>query len=207
MADWFNAVIEGLVSWTGLTGLTILFLTVPLAVIQGFLGLYPFSTVIFIHISALGVVEGLAASWLSGALSAILVYLVCKFLFADRILRRWGHRLERYEKWQHSFDRYGIWAVILLRTIPVMPNNLISFMSAVSPIRTSSYIWSSLLGNLSHIWLFGIISSSLLFPGMDIGLLLGTYLAFCACLLAVFAGFRVREFRQTKQDKGTPTVL
>lgn len=207
MGDWFNDWIGRAVELTGLTGAMLLFVTIPLALLQGFLGIFPFSTLIFIHISALGVVDGLIASWISGVVSAIVVYLVCKFLFAERVQRKWGHRLERYEKWQTSFDRYGIWAIILLRTLPIMPNNLISFMSAVSPIRFSSYLWSSVIGNLSHIWLFGIISSSILFPKMHIGLLIGTYAAFCVSLLAVFAAFRFRDARMGRQDKGNPRAL
>ncbi|MBW5446242.1 L-seryl-tRNA selenium transferase [Cohnella sp. CFH 77786] len=205
--DWFNVWVDRAVEVTGLTGTTILAVTFPLAVIQGFLGLFPFSTLILVHITALGVIDGLIASWAAGALSAIVVYLVCKFLFAERFRRKWGHRLERYEKWQTSFDRYGIWAIILLRTLPIMPNNLISFMSSVSPIRASSYVWSSVIGNLSHIWLFGIISSKLVFPGMDISLLIGTYAVFCLVLLAAFAAFRYRELRYGRHDKGDPTAL
>lgn len=207
MGAWFNDLIERWVELTGLTGMTILAVTVPLALLQGFLGFFPFSTLIFVHISVLGVPRGLAASWLAGTLSSIIVYLVCKYLFEDRFRRKWGHKLERYEKWQTSFDRYGIWAIILLRTIPVMPNNLISFMSSLSPVRISAYVWSSIIGTLSHIWLFGIISSSILFPGMRIGLLIATYAAFCFVLLAVFAAFRLRDNRTGRRDKGRPTAL
>ena len=187
MANWLNDWIGGLVELSGLTGYSILIVTIPLALIQGFLGIYPFSTLIFIHVYTLGVSGGLLASWLVGTLSAVVVYIVCKYLFEDRFRRRWGHKMEKYEKWQHAFDRYGIWAIIFLRTLPVMPNNLISFMSSVSPIRVTSYIWSSILGNLSHIWLFGILSSKLLFPDTNFSLLIGSYLAFCVVLIAAFA--------------------
>jgi len=187
MTDWLNAWIGGLVEITGLGGWSILAVTIPLAIAQGFLGLYPFSTLILIHVYALGVKEGLLVSWMAGTLSAIIVYLVCKYLFEERFRRRWGHKLERYEKWQIAFDRYGVWAIIFLRTLPIMPNNLISFMSSVSPIRVSAYIWSSVIGNLSHIWLFGILSSTLLFPDMKLWLLIDSYLVFCVVLLAIFA--------------------
>lgn len=195
MSTWLNDWIGGLVELTGLTGLSIVLVTIPLAIIQGFLGLFPFSTLIFIHVYALGVQQGLLISWLAGTLSAVIVYLVCKYLFAERFRRRWGHKLERYDRWQLAFDRYGIWAIIFLRTLPVMPNNLISFMSAISPIRFSAYVWSSILGNLSHIWLFGILSSSLLFPDTRTLLLIGSYLIFCFVLLIIFAIFVLRGKR------------
>ncbi len=201
MGDWLNAWIEQAVLQTGLTGASIMALTIPLAIIQGFLGLFPFVVVITIHISSLGVVNGLLASWLAGTLSAIVVYVVCKFLFAGWFHRKWGHKLERYEKWQRLFDQYGIWTIILLRTLPIMPNNLISFMAAVSPIRISAYIWSSILGKLSHIWLIGIISSSILFPDTETWQLVVSYVIFCVLLLAVFFWLRFRPGRAASRDK------
>jgi uncharacterized membrane protein YdjX (TVP38/TMEM64 family) len=59
-------------------------------------------------------------------------------------------------------------------------------MAAVSPVKPISYIWSSIIGNLSHIWLFAIISASILIPDIDNGVLILTYAGFCAVLLAVF---------------------
>jgi uncharacterized membrane protein YdjX (TVP38/TMEM64 family) len=207
MGDWFNTWLEQLLEMTGLSGMMITLVTVPLAVLQGFLSIFPFSTLIFIHISALGLVQGLIMSWVSGMIAAFVVYVVCRFLFADRFQRKWGHKLHRYEKWQLYFERYGVWVIILLRTLPIMPNNLIAFMSAISPIKTSAFIWGSLLGILSHIWLFGIISSSILFPGMDNTLLIASYGVFCAALFAVFIGTRYRELRQRKaSDTHSPTV-
>lgn len=73
-------------------------------------------------------------------------------------------KLKRYDKWQRYLDRYGIWTLVLLRTIPIVPSNVINFMAAVSPIKASSYIWGTVLGNLSFIWLFGTIGSSLVVP-------------------------------------------
>jgi len=65
----------------------------------------------------------------------------------------------------------------------------------------SSYIWSSIIGNLSHIWLFGILSSSLLFPDMNFGLLIGSYLVFCLALLIAFA-FSLRRGRRSGKYGG-----
>jgi len=201
MFSWLNDWIGGLVELTGLTGYSILIVTIPLALIQGFLGIYPFSTLIFIHVYTLGVSGGLLASWLAGTLSAVVVYVVCKYLFEDRFRRRWGHKLEKYEKWQIVFERYGIWAIIFLRTLPVMPNNLISFMSSISPIRLSSYIWSSIIGNLSHIWLFGILSSKILFPDTNFSYLIGSYIAFCIVLIVAFV-ITLRRSKRTGKIGG-----
>lgn len=198
-----NELIEHFTGWlleiTGLTGFGILLITLPLALIQGIVGVFPFATLVMLHISVLGVKEGLLASWVAGSFAGMVVYLLCKFLFADRFHRRWLSKLHKYEKWQKSLDRYGVWAIIFLRTIPIMPNNLISFMSAISNIKTRSYTWSNIVGNLSSIWLFGIFSASIVFPGMDLRVLMLSYIVFLIVLLALFF---VRQRLLLKKDRG-----
>jgi uncharacterized membrane protein YdjX (TVP38/TMEM64 family) len=198
--DW----IDWLLKATHLEGLSILLVTIPLAVIQGFLGIFPFATLIMLHISILGLAEGLFASWLAGSVAAIVVYLICRYFFSEWFNRKWLKRMQRYEKWQKYFNMHGVWAIILLRTLPIMPNNLISFMSAVSSIKTSSYIWSSLLGNLSHIWLFGIISSSIVKPSLDIRLLIGSYAVFCVTLIAIFIAQNFKSLTKREAEAALP---
>jgi uncharacterized membrane protein YdjX (TVP38/TMEM64 family) len=202
MGNWLNDWIGQWIDQLGLTDAWILLVTVPLSLIQGFVGAFPFSTIIFIHVVTLGVRDGLLASWMSGTLSAIFVFWVCRSLFGERFNRKWGHKLNRYEKWQSAFNRYGVWAIIFLRTLPIMPNNLISFMSSISPIRMTTYIWSSIIGNLSHIWLFGILSASLIFPDTRIDLLIRSYIGFCLVLLAIFFIIRYRDHRSGRKNTG-----
>lgn len=194
--QWMDWLIKSL----GLEGLSIVLVTSLLAIIQGFLGIFPFATLIVMHISILGLGWGLLVSWMVGTLAAIVVFLVCRYFFYEWFNRRWGERLKRYEKWQNYMDKYGVWTVILLRTLPIMPNNLVSFMSALSPIKLSSYIWSSIIGNLSHIWLFGIISSSLIMPDMDIRKLSFSYAAFCLILLTIFVAKHYKSFKKSKKS-------
>jgi len=201
MGEHINAWVEEAVTQTGLSGADIMLVTLPLAVLQGFLSLFPFALLVTLHVSALGIAKGLVASWLAGMAGALAVYGVCRFFFADWFHRIWWRKLQRYEKWQRAFDQYGAWALIFLRTVPVMPNNLISFMAAVSPIRTSDYIWSSIVGYMSHIWLVGIISSSILFPDVDKWKLIISYLVFCAILLAAFFRQRLRPAPPGRRDE------
>jgi uncharacterized membrane protein YdjX (TVP38/TMEM64 family) len=198
MGETIEQWIQQLAEAAGLEGYFILLITIPLAVVQGFLGFYPFATIIVVHIASLGLIGGMLASWLAGTVAAIVVFMVCRYLFYDYFQRRWGHRLDKYGKWQRHLDMYGIWLIIFLRTLPVMPNNLISFMAAISPIKPGHYIWSSILGNLSHIWLFGLISSSVILPDTEVTLFWFGYIGFCALLAAVFA---VRHYTGFKKYK------
>ncbi|WP_438347887.1 TVP38/TMEM64 family protein [Paenibacillus sp. FA6] len=196
MTNMIDQAIDWLLNFTGLEGIAIILLTIILAIIQNFLGIFPFATLIVLHISILGVKVGLMASWLVGSVAAIVVFVICKYFFHDWFNQRWGKRLKRYEKWQYGFDKYGAWAIIFLRTLPIMPNNIIAFMSALSPIKVSTYTWSSIVGTLSHIWLFGIISSSLIFPDMDLRKLIVSYVIFCIALIVIFVVTHRRSLRK-----------
>jgi uncharacterized membrane protein YdjX (TVP38/TMEM64 family) len=186
MFDRLNGWIDAIVTASGLNGPYILLLTIPLAIIQGLFGVFPFATIIMLHISILGIAGGIAASWVAGTAAALVVYLLFRFFFYGKVQRRFQSRMDRYERWQGSLDQYGAWLVILLRTIPVMPNNLITFMSAVAPVKIGPYLWSSFIGNLSHIWMFAIISSSLIFPGTDLRMLILSYFIFLVLLGFLF---------------------
>ncbi|MNO36255.1 SNARE associated Golgi protein [compost metagenome] len=199
MNEWIEHGAQWLIDLTQLEGMSILLITIPLAVIQGTIGIFPFATLVMLHISVLGIVEGLLASWIAGTVAGMVVYLLCKFLFADWFERKWFKRLQKYERWQKSLDRYGVWVVIFLRTIPIMPNNLISFMSAVSNLKIRSYTWSNMIGNLSSIWMFGILSASIVFPGMDLRKLILAYVVFIVLLLIAFF---VRQRKMMNKDRG-----
>ncbi|WP_188537480.1 TVP38/TMEM64 family protein [Paenibacillus segetis] len=198
MDEWIQQMTEWLVETTQLGGFSILLLTIPLAIIQGVVGFFPFATLLMLHLSVLGVAKGLFASWLVGTIAGTVIYLLCQYLLADWFNRKWMKKLEKYHRWQESIDRYGVWAVIFLRTIPVMPNNLISFMSAISNMKTISYTWANLIGNLSSIWLFGIISAPIVFPDIDLSKLITSYVLFLFILGIVFI---IRHRQMTRRER------
>lgn len=181
-----NEAIDWLLAAAQLDGFNILLLTIPLAIVQGFLGFFPFSTLILLHISALGLVNGLIVSWLVSILVSLVVFYCCRYWFADWFDRKLSRYETKYDRWKKYFQLYGVWTIILMRTLPIMPNNVIAFLSSISSIRPVPYLVSSIIGNLSHIWLFGIISSSIVLPDTDIHALAGSYVAFCALLAALF---------------------
>lgn len=198
MGNWINHAIDWLLETAQLEGFYLLLLTIPLAIIQGFFGFFPFSTLILLQVSALGLVNGLITSWLIGIIASVVVYYCCRYLFADWFNRKMSKNAARYEKWQKYFMNYGVWSIIFLRTIPIMPNNVISFMASISSIKSSAYIVSSLVGTLSHIWLFGIISSSIVLPNTDIRMFVGSYVAFCLAMIILFMIEQQRRRRQNR---------
>ncbi|MBN2984123.1 MULTISPECIES: TVP38/TMEM64 family protein [Cohnella] len=198
MGETINAWIEQLLDATQLEGFYLLVLTIPLAAIQGLLGLFPFTTIIMLHISGLGLVNGMLMSWLAGTVSAVAVYYLCKSILGEWFNRKMEQKLKKYEKWTKYVEEYGVWAIIFLRTLPIMPNNLITFLASISAVKPGAYWISSIVGNLSHIWLFGIISSSILMPGVSTWALIGSYTAFCIVLTAVFFAVHYRKRQRLK---------
>jgi uncharacterized membrane protein YdjX (TVP38/TMEM64 family) len=194
--DW----IETLLTRTSLTGFYVLLITFPLAIVQGILGIFPFTILIVLNISAMGLVNGLLTSWISSIIVATIVFYFSRSVFSDWFNRKVKRKEGRYENWQKYFELYGIWTIILLRTLPIIPNNVISFMASVSTIRTFAYFISSVVGNLSQIWLYGIISSSILMLAQDSTLLIGSYIAFCVSLIIVFV---VTQFLQRNKRDNT----
>ncbi|MEQ4486014.1 TVP38/TMEM64 family protein [Cohnella silvisoli] len=194
LSEW----IEALLARSSLTGFYVLIITFPLAIVQGILGIFPFTILIVLNISAMGIVNGLLTSWISGIIVANIVFYCGRSFFSDWFNRKIKRKESRYEKWQKYFELYGIWTLILLRTLPI-PNNVVSLMASVSSIKPFAYFISSVVGNLSQIWLYGIISSSIIMPKQDSKLLIEMYIAFCLSLIIVFV--RGQFLQRNKGDR------
>lgn len=198
VTETINAWIDWLLQSLGLSGPSILFATVPLAVLQSLFGFFPLVILIVLHVSVFNVIGGMIVSWLACNIGAVLVYFLFRRYLFEWFDRKWGYKLKRYDKWQMYLDRYGIWTLVLLRTIPIVPSNIINLMSAVSPIKPAAFIWGTVLGNLSYIWLFGTISSSLIVPREEWNGFLTWYAVFMVILIAIFVR---RHWGHLQEDK------
>ncbi|WP_235441540.1 TVP38/TMEM64 family protein [Paenibacillus sp. IHB B 3415] len=198
VTETINAWIDWLLQSLGLSGPSILFATVPLAVLQSLFGFFPLAILIVLHVSVFNVIGGMIVSWLACNIGAVLVYFLFRRYLFEWFDRKWGYKLKRYDKWQMYLDRYGIWTLVLLRTIPIVPSNIINLMSAVSPIKPAAFIWGTVLGNLSYIWLFGTISSSLIVPREEWNGFLTWYAVFIVILIAIFVR---RHWGHLQEDK------
>lgn len=201
MTEMMNGWIDWLLQSLGLSGPYILLVTVPLAILQSIFGFFPLVILIVLHVSVFDVIGGMVVSWLACNLGAILVYYGFRRYLHGWFDRKWRAKLKRYDKWQRILERYGGWTLVLLRTVPVMPSNIINFMSAISPIRQSSYIWGTILGNLSYIWLFGTIGSTLIVPEDEWNDYLLWYGVFAVVMAAVFVRNQWTHLQEDKQRR------
>ncbi|MNO12149.1 SNARE associated Golgi protein [compost metagenome] len=198
MTETINAWIDWLLQSLGLSGPYILFATIPLAVLQSLFGFFPLAVLIVLHVSVFNVIGGMVVSWVACNIGTVLTYFLFRRFLFDWFDRKWRSKLKRYDKWQRYLDRYGIWTLVLLRTVPIMPSNIITFMSAVSPIKVSAVIWGTVLGNLSYIWLFGTISSTLVVSREEWNGFLTWYGVFVVILIGIFIR---RHWGHLQEDK------
>lgn len=170
-------------------GHLLLLITIPLSILQGIITIFPIITIITFHILVFGVTEGVIYSFIGSFLGSILSFVLARYFFSDLSEKIWQRNKIKYQNLESYFQRFGVWGLILLRTIPIMPSNMISLMAALSPITFRKYLWSSIFGNISMVWLFGILGMSLTlsdFNPMVIGYIVYLVILFVVFLLQLF---------------------
>lgn len=185
MQEWIDALIERLISMTGLNGYSLLVVTFPMALIQGTVTIFPFATLLLLHISAFGWFEGMMVSWAAGTLASIACFYLSRTMLSGWIDRRFGERLLKYHSWQRRMNHYGVWVVILLRSLPFVPGNIVSIMASISPLRPLAYIWSTTVGMFSQVWLFMLLTAEVIFPEREIKPMWLAYFTFCGVLVLI----------------------
>ena len=90
-----------------------------------------------------GLVAGTLAVSLASTVGATLVFLAARFLFRDTVQKRFGKRLKRINE---GVERDGAFYLLALRLVPIFPFWVINLVMALTPIRTWTYAWVSLVG-------------------------------------------------------------
>lgn len=90
-----------------------------------------------------GLVAGTLAVSLASTVGATLVFLAARFLFRESVQKRFGKRLKRIND---GVERDGAFYLLALRLVPIFPFWVINLVMALTPIRTWTYAWVSLVG-------------------------------------------------------------
>ena len=106
-----------------------------------------------------GLVWGTALVSLASTLGATLAFLLARFLFRDAVQDRFGERLRAVNA---GIARDGAFYLFTLRLVPYFPFIAINLLMALTPIRTFTFFFVSLLG---------------MFPGTVVYVNAGTQLA------------------------------
>jgi uncharacterized membrane protein YdjX (TVP38/TMEM64 family) len=77
---------------------------------------------------------------------ATVAFLASRYLFRDAVQRRFGNRLEKFNR---SLEHEGPFFLFTLRLIPLVPFFVINLLMGLTPIRARTFWWVSQLGMLA----------------------------------------------------------
>lgn len=117
------------VVYAGVTGLSLPGATVLTLVVGWFFGL----------------VRGILLVSFASTAGATLAFLMSRYLFRDTVQKRFGDRLDKFNK---MLDRDGAFYLFTLRLIPAVPFFVINAVMGLTPLSTWLFWWVSQLGML-----------------------------------------------------------
>ncbi|WP_147802255.1 TVP38/TMEM64 family protein [Alkalicoccus halolimnae] len=139
-------------------GYQLLLLTIPLLIAQNIFTVFPVIIVIIIHFIAYGVLEGFLFSLIGTTLGAVFCFYLARTWSKQKVRRFWENKSRKWKKAAFYIENNGIEAMILLRSIPIMPSNVISVSAALTPMTLPTYLFGTILGNISMIWVLALLS-------------------------------------------------
>jgi uncharacterized membrane protein YdjX (TVP38/TMEM64 family) len=90
---------------------------------------------------------GLVYTLIGGMISAILLFIISRKLGRERVEKILEHKyLIPLYKYNSRLESKGIWDLVILRVLPIMPFNVLNILMGVSKIGTKNYILGTLLG-------------------------------------------------------------
>ncbi|MBP86474.1 MAG: TVP38/TMEM64 family protein [Planctomycetaceae bacterium] len=104
-----------------------------------------------------GLLRGVVVVSFASTTGATLAFLLSRFLFRDAIQRRFGDRLENFNR---ALEREGPFFLFTLRLIPAVPFFVINAVMGLTPIRARTFWWVSQLGMLAGTAVYTYAGSS-----------------------------------------------
>ena len=128
--------------------------------------LFTFRPLILFPTSVLSVAGGLAFGTLPGVvytvigatLSALVAYYIA-IRFGDRFLHHF--ETSSYEKVQHKIEEDGFFYVLILRLIPLVNFDLVSYASGLAKVRLPGYIFATTVGMIPGAFANNFLGSSI----------------------------------------------
>ncbi len=90
-----------------------------------------------------GLWVGVPVVLVSATIGATLAFLTARFILRDSVQKRFGDRLSAINT---GMEKDGAFYLFTLRLVPVFPFFLINLLMGLTPIRTGTFFWVSLVG-------------------------------------------------------------
>ena len=100
-----------------------------------------------------GFLYGLIYTIIGGFISAMLVFTFSRKIGRERVKEILENKyLKNLDKYNKKLEKDGIWDLVILRIIPIMPFNVLNIFMGVSNIKTKNYMIGTIFGILpSHV--------------------------------------------------------
>jgi dihydrolipoamide dehydrogenase len=92
-----------------------------------------------------GFLWGTVATSIASTLGATSAFLVARFLLRETVQKKFQRQIATVNK---GIERDGAFYLLTLRLIPIFPFYLINLVMGLTPLKTFTYIWISMLGML-----------------------------------------------------------
>lgn len=93
-----------------------------------------------------GLGTGIVVVAFSATIGATLAFLAARFVLRDAVQRKFGDKLDAINQ---GMEKDGAFYLFTLRLVPAIPFFLINLLMGLTPIRTATYFWVSLVGMLA----------------------------------------------------------
>lgn len=90
-----------------------------------------------------GLWVGIPVVLVSATIGATLAFLAARFVLRDTIQKRFGDKLSAFNA---GIEKDGAFYLFTLRLVPVFPFFLINLLMGLTPLKTGTYFWVSLVG-------------------------------------------------------------
>jgi uncharacterized membrane protein YdjX (TVP38/TMEM64 family) len=129
--------------------------SILLMIAQALIAPVPLSVIALANGLAFGVIGGTAISLIGYLAAALLSFGLARAFGRTLVERIMG--TDQKIPVGHWLEKYGIWALFLVRLLPGMPSDLMSFVAGMSRMPVSSYTWVTIAGFLPQAFLYALV--------------------------------------------------
>ncbi|SDN31756.1 TVP38/TMEM64 family protein [Alkalicoccus daliensis] len=139
-------------------GIWLLLLTIPLLIAQNIFTVFPVIVIIIIHMLAFNFAQAFLLSFIGVMAGSTLCFLLARSWSENKVKQFWNRQGTRWVRLASLIDKHALPVMVVLRSIPIMPSNVISVAAAVTPMNFKTYFFATVLGNISMVWVLSLLS-------------------------------------------------
>jgi len=111
-----------------------------------------------------GMFYGFLFAWTSTLIGLAASFLMVRYLFRDSFERKFGNK-KLVEKINLQIDKHGVWLIVFLRAIYVVPSSVLNYSFGFTKIKTFDYLLGSTIGFipvvLLNVWIGNALMNNL----------------------------------------------